>query len=443
MNGLLRDGALLRFSGTTTPARVIRLLGGGGQGQVFEVEFAGEPMALKWYFPSCLGRDPGLKERLRQCTRSADPNGSFLWPILVLDPTADCRRELAIPDASFGYMMKLRPPEYVPAVEHSAGRISISLRQLLRVCFHLAEAFHALHSKGLCYKDISLGNLFLDPASGRILICDNDNVDVNGSDLSGVSGTPGFMAPEVLLGRSRPGTTSDLFSLAVLLFRLLTLHDPYRGRMELEIRCLDAAARRRLYGEDPVFIFDPDDGRNRPDPIEHPAPLRTWPIYPPHLQALLQRSLGAGAREPGQRVYTGEWMKALSRCLDQHALCPHCGQEVFPEPGEPGRCWDCGGSFPAPPRLQAPAGVVLAQPENELHRHHFDPLAPERIDGPLGRLEVHPRKPDVRGLHNLSDQPWRAELSNGDMLTLEPDQRCNVALLSRVCTPLGTIELVP
>ncbi|MFN9619159.1 MAG: protein kinase domain-containing protein [Synechococcaceae cyanobacterium] len=443
MTGLLREGARLRFSGTATPARVIRLLGGGGQGQVFEVEFAGEPMALKWYFPGCLDRDPGLKERLRQCTRSADPNGSFLWPILVLDATPDCRRELAIPETSFGYVMKLRPPEFVAAVEHNAGRIAISLRQLLRVCFHLAEAFHALHSKGLCYKDISLGNLFLDPASGRILICDNDNVDVNGSDLSGVSGTPGFMAPEVLLGRSRPGTASDLFSLAVLLFRLLTRHDPFRGLMELEIRCLDAAARRRLYGEDPVFIFDPVDGRNRPDEIEHPAPLRTWPIYPTHLQALLQQSLGRGARDPARRVYTSQWMKALSRCLDQQAHCPHCHQEVFPEPGVPGHCWDCSGSFPPAGRLIAPAGVVLAQPGNELHRHHFDPLAAERIDAPLGRIEVHPHKPGVLGLLNLGDQPWSAELRSGGSHSVEPGKRCNLALLSRLHTPLGPLAMVP
>ncbi|MFZ9753542.1 MAG: protein kinase domain-containing protein [Cyanobium sp.] len=442
MNGLLRDGTSLEFSATASPVQVIQLLGSGGQGQVFKVTYAGEAMALKWYFPSCLSRDPGLKDRLWQCSRSAEPNASFLWPILVLDPTPKCRSALALPEQSFGYLMKLRPPAYGAAVEHIAGRMEISLRQMLRACFHLAEAFHALHSKGLCYKDISLGNLFLDPGSGRILICDNDNVDVNGGALGSVNGTPGFMAPEVLLGRSRPSTSSDLFSLAVLLFRLLTRHDPFLGRLELSIRCLDAPARRRLQGEDPVFIFHPDDDRNRPDPVEHPAPLRTWPIYPPRLQRLLQKSLGAGARDPQQRAYTGEWLKALSRCLDQQACCPHCGQEVFPEPGEAGRCWDCGGRFAAPPRLQAAAGVVLAQPQNTLHRHHFDPLAAERIEEPLGRIEVHPQQPAVHGLMNLSDQPWTAELASGESLRVEPGRRCNLAHLQRLHTRLGTVQLV-
>jgi serine/threonine protein kinase len=435
------EGSALNFTSTSSPARVIRCLGGGGQGQVFEVAFAGESMAMKWCFPSCLQRDPGLRERLRNSIRTASPNGSFLWPIMLLEPTPDCQAELRSPAGSFGYLMKLRPPPFVGAVEHVSGRLAISLRQVLRACFLLAEAFHALHSKGLCYKDISLGNLFLDPASGHILICDNDNVDVNGTALGGVKGTPGFMAPEVLLGRSAPGTQSDLFSLAVLLFRLLTRHDPYRGRLELLIRCLDEPARLRLYGEDPVFVFSEEDGRNRPDPLEHPAPLLTWPIYPASLQQLFQRSLGVGAKQPAQRAYTGEWMKALARTLDQRRFCPHCEQEVFPEPRQSGRCWACGGSFPAGPRLLAPAAVVAAAPENELHRHHFDSLAAERIDAPLARIVTHPAEASLQGLENLTPQPWRLELSSGEMLELPPGKRCNLATLRRVHTPLGSVTV--
>ncbi|MGA1304795.1 MAG: protein kinase domain-containing protein [Cyanobium sp.] len=436
------EGSTLRFSSSATPVRVIRYLGGGGQGQVFEVEFAGEAMAMKWYFPSCLQRDPQLRHRLAACISATSPNASFLWPILVLDPDEDSRRLYNIPAGSFGYVMNLRPPQFQPAVAHTAGRLAISLQQILRACFHLVEAFHALHSKGLCYKDISLGNLFLDPASGAILICDNDNIDANGRDLGGVRGTAGFMAPEVLLGQRCPDSSSDLFSLAVLLFRLLTRHDPFLGRMELQIRCLDEPARRRLYGEEAVFIFSAADDRNRPDPILHPAPLLTWPIYPPQIQGLFEQSLAAGARDPARRVYTGQWLQALSRCLDQRALCPHCGQEVFPEPGERGRCWACGGELPVFARFLTPAGPVLAQPGNELHAHHFDRLAGERLDQPLGRIDSHPRIPGVLGIMNLSTQPWRGQLSSGEWLPIAPRRSCNLASLTRLDTDRGALALV-
>ncbi|MFM7312117.1 MAG: protein kinase domain-containing protein [Cyanobium sp.] len=442
MVSMLPEGATLRFSTTATPIRVNRFLGGGGQGQVFEVDFAGEAMAMKWYFPSCLERDPQLRDRLRACISATQPNASFLWPILVLDPDGESQQRLRIPPGSFGYMMKLRPPNYVAAVAHTGQQIRIDLQQILRACFRLVEAFHALHSRGLCYKDISLGNLFLDPGSGEILICDNDNVDVNGSALGSVKGTAGFMAPEVLMGRSRPGTSSDLFSLAVLIFRLLTLHDPYLGRLELQIRCLDEPARRRLYGEDAVFIFDADDARNRPDPLIHPAPLLTWPIYPAHLQALFQQSLAAGSRDPSRRAYTGQWLKALSRCLDQRALCPHCGQEVFPEPGQGGRCWSCGGELPISARLVMPAAAVLAQAGNALHSHHFSPLESERLDQPIGRIEPHPQRADLLGLRNLSGQPWTVLLANAETLQLPPGKSCSLASLREVQTDRGVIRLV-
>ena len=49
--------------------------------------------------------------------------------------------------------------------------------------------------------------------------------------------------PEVLLGQAKPSARSDLFSLAVLLFRLLTRHDPFRGQRELAAaRTIDGTA---------------------------------------------------------------------------------------------------------------------------------------------------------------------------------------------------------
>jgi serine/threonine protein kinase len=44
----------------------------------------------------------------------------------------------------------------------------------------LVDAFAALHSAGLCYRDISLGNLRVDPAAREAAIIDVDNVGVDG-----------------------------------------------------------------------------------------------------------------------------------------------------------------------------------------------------------------------------------------------------------------------
>lgn len=442
MESMLPSGATIACSNLSSPLQVKRLLGSGGQGEVYEVNFAGESLAAKWYFPRIAARDTGLAERLRDSIRSSSPSPAFLWPISLLEASPLSRSELKIPEGSFGYLMAIRPANYVGAIDHSAARITISLRSVVRACFQLASAFEALHSKGCCYKDISLGNLFLQPQSGDVLICDNDNVEEIGKNRGLAVGTPGFMAPEVLLGQAKPSADSDLFSLAVLMFHLLTRSDPFKGQMELQIRCLDGPAKRRLYGEEALFIFDPHDGRNRPDPEVHRAAALTWPIYPQRLQRLFQQTFGPGLRNPSARVRTGQWCEALAACLDGRLLCPHCGQEVFAEPCQAVQCWACGGTIEPPARLQTASAAVLAQPDNELHPHHFNPLAAERLDAPIGRIETHPSDPSILGLQNLSSQPWTAQLNGGQSLSLAPGQRCSLAQLAEVHTHLGVATLV-
>jgi serine/threonine protein kinase len=112
---------------------------------------------------------------------------------------------------------------------------------------------------GLCYRDISFGNVFFDPDTGEVLICDNDNVAVDGEGKIGVLGTPRFMAPEIVRGEALPSMHTDVFSLAVLLFYMLIMHHPLEGKRELAIKCLDLPAMNKLYGTDPLFIYDPDD----------------------------------------------------------------------------------------------------------------------------------------------------------------------------------------
>ncbi|MFN9545785.1 MAG: protein kinase domain-containing protein [Cyanobacteriota bacterium] len=441
MDSLLRPGAILHCDTVSGPIEVLRLLGRGGQGEVYEVAFAGEALAVKWYSPQFVRRDPELVARLRDSIGATPPSAAFLWPLTLLRLDASSAGKEGLAAESFGYLMPLRPPAYRAAVDHEAGRLSISLRNVVRACYFLAEAFDRLHNQGLCYKDISIGNLFLNPEDGRILICDNDNVAVTGAGRGATLGTAGYMAPEVLLGQARPSTTSDLFSLAVLIFRLLTRSDPFKGRLELQIRCLDAPAQRQRYGIDPVFVFDPHDERNRPDPEVHRAACLTWTIYPESLKRLFRQTFGAGLRHPDRRVLTGQWCETLAAVLDHGLLCPECGQEVFSQGKDPERCWACGASIPSVRRLQLPRGVVLAQPDNELHPHHFDPRCLESLETPLARVESHPRDGRLLGLHNLSEQDWHVELVEGGTVVVAPGRRCNLARVARIHTHLGSIEV--
>ena len=131
MSALLPVGTTLAFQGVSGPVTVVRLLGGGGQGQVYEAVYANEPVALKWYFPSCIAKDIGLEQRLLECIRATSPNQSFLWPMALLSLPCDLASRLSIPAGSFGYMMALRPADYVGVHEHVGGHLQISLRHVL------------------------------------------------------------------------------------------------------------------------------------------------------------------------------------------------------------------------------------------------------------------------------------------------------------------------
>lgn len=439
---MLPNGATINCINLSSPLEVIRLLGSGGQGEVYEVRFGNEVLAAKWYYPKIAQRDSGLANRLRSSIRSASPCHAFLWPISLIEPSQQSCEQFRIPSGTFGYLMGIRPSDYVGAIEHSNANISISLRNIVRACLKLADAFNHLHSKGLCYKDISLGNIFLNPTSGDILICDNDNVEEIGYNEGLALGTPGFMAPEVLRGEVKPSVDSDLFSMAVLMFHLLTRSDPLKGKLELAIRCLDEPARRRLYGEDPVFIFDPNDDRNRPDPEVHLAATVTWPIYPDRIKQLFQQTFGVGLSNPSARVQTGQWCEALCRCLDNRLICPHCGQEVFLDDGASQHCWACNGALQKPACFKIGKASILAQADNEIHPHHFDSWSAESIETPIARVESHPSNPAVLGLHNLSDHAWKIHLLNGESLELPSGRRCNLEHLATVHTHLGTAEII-
>ena len=58
-------------------------------------------------------------------------------------------------------------------------RITPTFTGLATAGVHLADAFLQLHARGLCYRDISQGNVFVDPQTGDIQICDNDNVGID------------------------------------------------------------------------------------------------------------------------------------------------------------------------------------------------------------------------------------------------------------------------
>jgi serine/threonine protein kinase len=332
--------------------------------------------------------------------------------------------------------MPLRDPRFRGIVDMMKRRIEPSFRALATAGLELSHSYLQLHSKGFCYRDISFGNAFFDPASGEILICDNDNVAVDNQSRSGVYGTPRFMAPEIVRGDAVPSTQTDLFSLAVLLFYMFMMHHPLEGKKELAIKCLDLPAMKKLYGTEPVFIFDPADDSNAPDPNHQRNPLVFWAIYPKFLRELFTRGFTEGISDPQHgRVRESNWRGAMVRLRDAIIYCAHCNAENFHDAGESdgeSRCWSCRRQLHLPPRVRLGRNFVMLNHDTQLFVHHVDEEKKYDFSQAVAAVTRHPSDPSVWGLKNLSDGTWSTTNRNGEIKDVSPGRSVTLAVGTRI-----------
>ena len=424
MSQLLKPKQKVRTESSGVTCEVEQFLGGGGQGEVYRANLGGNPVALKWYFPS----QATIEQRnaLEVLVKLGAPNDKFLWPL-------DLTSANGIP--GYGYIMPLREARYKGIVDMMKRRVEPSFRAIATAGLELSHSYLLLHSKGYCYRDISFGNVFFEPKSGATLICDNDNVCIDGTAGGGVLGTPRFMAPEVVRGDALPSTRTDLFSLAILLFYMLYVHHPLEGKRESEIKCFDLPAMTKLYGTEPVFIFDPKNRSNEPVPGYHDNAIAFWPIYPQFIRDRFTQAFTEGIRDPKNgRVQESEWRAAMVRLRDAIYYC-RCGAENFYDPqalqstgGKAPQCWSCSKDLQLPARIRIGKSVVMLNHDAQLYPHHVDDQKMYDFGKPIAAMIQHPSNPNVWGLKNISGEKWVSKLTDGTVKDVEPGRSVSLAV---------------
>jgi serine/threonine protein kinase len=439
MNELLETGKVVQ-SRSGQPCTVLQFLGGGGQGEVYLAEWSGGKFALKWYYDQSATRDQ--REALEILIDEGSPSDQFLWPVDL----AYCSD---VP--GFGYIMRLRPPNYKSLTDFMCGRIQPTFLTRVTMAVELTKAFRSLHTKGLCYRDISFGNAFFDSDTGDVQICDNDNVATNRSNIGGVLGTPDFMAPEIVRMEALPSNKTDLYSLAILLFYILHMSHPLVGRRICRIRCWDTAARELLFGKEPVFIFDPSDTSNEAvDLAEDPTgeaggnALMYWGIYPQLLRKTFTKVFTKGLKEPDNRVTELEWLEVLSTLRDSIYRCP-CDTPNFYDidavkanAGKHGTCWSCGKEPRLPFRIRINKFIVMLNYDSKLYGHHFGDGEAFDFSTEFAEVIQHPTDPNIWGLKNLGKTKWVVKMPDGSLKDVEPGRAA--PLLTNAKINFGKME---
>jgi hypothetical protein len=196
---------------------------------------------------------------------------------------------------------------------------------------------------------------------------------------------------------------------------------PLLGARELEFAMWDEQAEAKMFGERPVFVFDPFDESNRPLPDVHAAVLANWPIYPQALRGKFTTAFTRGLNDPHHgRILDSEWRSEMIKARDLLFNCHSCAAANFFDRDEPSRrCWHCDGVLPRPVTLAVPSGTVALGRDTEITAHHVGQSTYD-FATVVARVVQNPARPDAWGLLNTSTNRWNVVLPDARRVEVDP-----------------------
>ena len=212
-----------------------------GTGAMGEVYLARDPkinrdVAIK-VLPAAFSSDP---ERLRRFEQEAQAVGALNHPNILSIFDVDTH------EGSPYLVSELLEGE---TLRQQLNGAALPLRKALDTALQIASGLAAAHEKGIVHRDLKPDNLFVTK-DGRVKILDFGIAKLieprNGSEVDTdletrkfntqpgtVMGTVGYMSPEQVAGR-RVDHRSDIFSLGVILYEMLSGKRPFRGASAIE-----------------------------------------------------------------------------------------------------------------------------------------------------------------------------------------------------------------
>jgi len=326
--------------------RLVRLLGDGGMGSVFEAnhEGLGTRVAIKVLHPD-LARRAGLVERfLREARVSAQIKSTNVVQVVDVDRTED----------GVAYIvMELLEGEPLSSALERERKFGVSV-----ACDYAAQILQALeaaHALGVVHRDLKPENVFVTLVSGKPLlklidfgIAKARQMDSQSKNLTVagvVMGTPEYMAPEQAHSADKVDARSDLYAVGVMLYEMIS-------------------GTRPVTGEDARLVALKIQ-RGEVRPLVHAAPG-----VPPDLAGIVHRAMAA---RPELRFSSAAELRLALEASASGKRLSLVGSPAGPPPPAPART-DAGA---------AAAGTVIgAQPEEALRGASHTPVAGTGVQHP-------------------------------------------------------------
>jgi serine/threonine protein kinase len=257
--------------------RIVRLLGEGGMGQVFEAQHVNinKRFAIKLLRPEIVSNAEAVA-RFRQEAWSASSIGHE--NIIEIDDFA------TLPDGSVYLAMEFLDGQSL--AERMRDNEQISVAEGLDVFHQVAQGLGAAHDKGIIHRDMKPENIFVAMKRDRLQckVLDFGIAKVSGTDggnkmtrTGAIFGTPHYMSPEQALGKPLDHR-SDIYSVGVIMYEVFTGKVPFEAESFMGILTKHIMAQAV--------------------PPRQMAPERDIPF---EVESLIMRAM---AKEPNDRVQT-------------------------------------------------------------------------------------------------------------------------------------------
>jgi tetratricopeptide (TPR) repeat protein len=223
------------------PYRVVRELGRGGMGVVYEAfeEPLGRRVALKVLPPESVA-SPSARARFRREAQlasrldhsgiatmfGAGVEGDQPWIAMRFVEGRTLARAIVEAREERRAGVQLR-------AERADGRSAA--REVAGCLAEVARALQFAHSQGIVHRDVKPSNILITPEGAPVLLdfglAIGEEGDAQTLTRTGqTAGTPAYLAPELVSGeRARPDAQSDVYALGVTLYESLALRRPFDG----------------------------------------------------------------------------------------------------------------------------------------------------------------------------------------------------------------------
>ncbi len=271
--------------------RVVQKLGEGGMGAVYKLQHSTLPNTFK-----------AMKTMLRASSDAAllrFQQEAGVAPIVGTERVVKVDDYGTFPDGTAYIVMEFCDGGDLAGYLATNGPLPIE--SALKLLYRVADTLGVAHSKGIVHRDLKPANIMLERGTLRPKIADWGVSRASGegklahTEERAIIGTPGYMSPESALGLATDGRT-DIFSLGVILYELLTGQLPFPATMPTSAMALfnDFLARPA-----------PTIASTRPPTLER---------APEIVEALVHRAV---AKDVGDRFATMvAFRDEIARCLE-------------------------------------------------------------------------------------------------------------------------------